>query len=173
MIKSSPSDLLATRRDREPGGGAILQGVKRRDWRRGADEARKVGAKLAGRDEIAYWPAELSGQSEAALSEQRRSRRKRPRLRSAKLLDERFRFLSECRICDQSPDGARLALSRRAALPPQLAVYFDETGEVRTARVAWRRGRIVGVSLREFAPASALTPSERYALGERYYAVLD
>jgi hypothetical protein len=54
-----------------------------------------------------------------------------------------------------------------------MAVHIDETGEVRHAKVVWRRGTIVGVRLYDAAPLGALRPSDRLALKERYYAVLD
>ncbi len=94
-------------------------------------------------------------------------------MRSAKLLDETHRFICECRVCDRSTDGLRLALARKIGLPPDLAVYLDETGEVRSANVIWRRGEIIGVRLRKRPPADTLSPSDRYALSGRYYAVID
>ena len=93
------------------------------------------------------------------------------RLRSAKLLDSAYRFVCEGRICDRSRDGLRLALARNIGLPPRLAVHIDETGEVRDARIVWRRGATIGVRLHEAATADALKPSDRYALRQRYYAV--
>jgi hypothetical protein len=126
-----------------------------------------ISARLAQRGEIAYWATTL----EADGGEQRRVAREPLRLRSAKLLDAAYRFLCECRICDRSPDGLRLALSRKIALPPDLTVYLDETGEVRGATIVWRRHEIIGLRLRERAPASALRPCDRYALSARYYAM--
>ena len=92
---------------------------------------------------------------------------------SAKLLDGRYRFLCEGRICDRSRDGLRLALARDIALPPQLAVHIDETSEVREAKVIWRRGSTIGIRLHAAAPADALRPCDRYALKRRYYAIPD
>ena len=100
-----------------------------------------------------------------------RGLRKPARLRSAKLLDAAYRFVCEGRICDRSRDGLRLALARDIGLPPRLAVHIDETGEVRGARIVWRRGPTIGVRLDEAAPADALKASDRYALRRRYYAV--
>jgi hypothetical protein len=54
-----------------------------------------------------------------------------------------------------------------------MAVHIDETGEVRGAKVVWRRGPVIGVHLRERAPANALKPWDRFALRERYYGILD
>jgi hypothetical protein len=95
------------------------------------------------------------------------------RLRSAKLLDAAYHFMCECRICDRSLNGLRLALARNVGLPPHLAVHIDETGEVRGATVIWRRGSTIGIRLDEPAPAGALRPSDRFALRERYYAIDD
>jgi hypothetical protein len=92
-------------------------------------------------------------------------------LRSAKLLDAAYGFVCESRICDRSRDGLRLALARDVTLPLGLAVHIDETGEVRDARVVWRRGATIGVRLHRVAPANAIRATDRYALRERYYAV--
>jgi hypothetical protein len=56
-------------------------------------------------------------------------------------------------------------------LPRRLAVHIDESGEVRRAIVAWRRGPVVGVRLYE--RASGMKPCDRFALRERYYGILD
>jgi len=132
-----------------------------------------LGRKLAGRGEIAYWvvsperlPPEVKG------ADRRERPRERTRLRSAKVLDGAYRFLTEGRICDRSPGGLRLALARDIALPLELAVHIDETSEVREAKVVWRRGATIGVQLRAPAPEGALKPCDRYALKERYYAIL-
>ncbi len=153
---------------------AMFRGIKRQDWRAGPDAARQLGRDLAKRGEIAYWVAwPEKDPPEGKRTDKRGGAREPLRLRSAKLLDARYRFVCECRICDRSPTGLRLALARNIALPPRLAVHIDETSEVRGANVIWRRGPIVGIRLREVAPADALRPSDRYALRERYYAILD
>ncbi len=153
---------------------AMFCGVKRQDWRARPDAARKLGRKLAERGEIAYWVASPEKDlPKGKRTEQREGARELLRLRSAKLLDARYRFVCECRICDRSPTGLRLALARNIALPARLAVHIDETNEVRGANVIWRRGPTVGIRLREVAPVDALRPSDRYALRERYYAILD
>ena len=91
--------------------------------------------------------------------------------RSAKLLDGGCRFLSEGRIYDRSRDGLRLALARDVTLPRELAVYIDETAEVREAKIIWRRGSTIGIRLQEAVPADAMTATRRSALRERYYAI--
>ena len=154
--------------------GAMLRGIKRRDWRAGPAAARQLGRDLAKRGEIAYWVAwPEKDPPQGKSTDKRGDARERLRLRSAKLLDARYRFVCECRICDRSPGGLKLTLARNVALPPRLAVHIDETNEVRGANVIWRRGLTVGIRLRQVAPADALRPSDRYALRERYYAILD
>jgi hypothetical protein len=153
-------------------GPALLLGVKLEDWRARPQSALKLGRELALRGEVAYWTAPSErNPSEARRGDQRRGLRKPARLRSAKLLDAAYRFVCEGRICDKSCDGLRLALARDIELPPRLAVHIDETGEVRDARIMWRRGPTIGVRLGQPAPADALKASERYALRRRYYAV--
>jgi hypothetical protein len=152
----------------------MLLGIKRQDWRARPEAALKLGRKLAGRGEIAYWVVSPEGRPpESKRADLRAHPRERTRLRSAKLLDGTYRFVCEGRICDRSREGLRLALARDIALPPQLAVHVDETSEVREAEVIWRRGSTIGVRLRSAAPADALRPCDWYALGERYYAIPD
>jgi hypothetical protein len=150
----------------------VLVGVKRQDWRAQSEAGLKLGRKLAGRGEIAYWVVSDDGRSPTAKSADLRAHpRERNRLRSAKLLDGGCRFLSEGRICDRSRDGLRLALARDVTLPRKLAVHIDETSEVREARVIWRRGSTIGIRLGSAAPADALRPCDRRALSEHYYAI--
>ncbi|MBV8103085.1 MAG: hypothetical protein JO223_00365 [Hyphomicrobiales bacterium] len=138
------------------------------------EKARRLGAALAERGEIAYWVVTSDGEPERTRrGEQRAWSREQMCLRSAKLLDAAYRFICECRICDRSLHGLRLALARNVLLPRRMAVHVDETGEVRGAKVVWRRGRVIGVHLRERAPATALRPWDRFALRERYYGILD
>ena len=155
-----------------PQGQPIFQGIKRQDWRARPEAAGGLGRKLARRGEIAYWVDSAEGRpAESKRADQRMCRRERTRLRSAKLLDGAYRFVCEGRICDRSCDGLRLALARDITLPAQLAVHIDETSEVREAEVIWRRGSTIGIRLHSAAPADALRPCDRYALGERYYAI--
>lgn len=160
-------------RSRAAHGQAFLQGIKREDWRARPEAALKLGRELAQRGEIAYWVVSPERRPpERKRADRRADPRRRARLRSAKLLDGSYRFLCEARICDRSRHGLRVALARDIALPPQLAVHIDETAQVREARVIWRRGSTIGIRLGEAAPADELRPSDRYALRERYYAIL-
>jgi len=152
----------------------MLEGIKREDWRERPENARKLGAALAERGEIAYWVVTSDGEpGQTRRGEQRAWSREQMRLRSAKLLDATYRFICECRICDRSLHGLRLALACNIRLPRRMAVHIDETGEVRGAKVVWRKGLVIGVHLRERAPATALKPWDRFALRERYYGILD
>jgi hypothetical protein len=151
---------------------SVLTGIKRQDWRAQSEAALHLGRKLASRGEIAYCVVSEDEPSPAAKSTDLRAYpRMRTRLRSAKLLDGGCRFLSESRICDRSRDGLRLALARDITLPPRLAVYIDETSEVREATIIWRRGSTVGIRLQGALSEDALTASRRSALRERYYAI--
>jgi PilZ domain-containing protein len=163
---------IPTRRARTPGahGQALLQGIKREDWRARPEAALRLGRELAGRDEIVYWVVS-PGRQEVNRDDRRRDPRRRARLRSVKLLDGAYRFLCEGSIRDRSPEGFCLALARDIALPHKLAVHIDETAQVRDAKVIWRRGSTVGIRVGEAAPADALRPSDSYALKERYYAI--
>jgi hypothetical protein len=150
----------------------VLVGIKRQDWRAQSEAALRLGRKLASRGEIAYCVVSEDGRSTAGKGADLRAQpRERNRLRSAKLLDGGCRFLSESRICDRSRDGLRLALARDVTLPRQLAVYIDETSEVREAKIIWRRGSTIGVRLQGTLPADAMNASRRSALKERYYAI--
>jgi hypothetical protein len=159
---------------RDGSADTLLVGKKRGDWRAHPETARKLALELARRDEVANWVTPTgSGSAADRAAERRGGARERMRLRSAKLLDAAYRFVCECRICDRSVNGLRLALPRNIGLPPRVWVHIDETSEVRNARVVWRRGPVIGVRLHERAPAGALRPSDRFALRERYYAILD
>lgn len=152
----------------------MLLGIKRQDWRGRPRAALEVGRRLAGRGEIAYWvdsPAARAPKNESA--DQRAHPRERARLRSAKLLDASYNFMCESRIRDRSRNGLRLTLAHDVALPPRLAVYVDETSEVREAELVWRCGSTIGIRLGSTAPADALRPCDRFALRGRYYAIPD
>jgi hypothetical protein len=172
MVNAVLTRRRAGRAPHGRGAAAVLLGVKRRDCRARPQEALMLGRKLALRGEVAYWVlSPEKNEHRGQRGDQRASLREPARLRSAKLLDAAYRFVCEGRICDRSPDGLRLALARDIGLPPRLAVHIDETGEVRNARLVWRRGATIGIRLHEAAAADALKATDRYALGRRYYAV--
>ncbi len=154
------------RRDRAP--APLLDGVRRADWTTRPDAARRLGAALAGQGEVAYC---VQGADERGAENRRADPREPTRLRSAKILDAAFRYLCDCRICDRSLNGLKILLARDIRLPWRFAVHFDETGDVRCARAAWRRGPLVGVRLHERPPSGAVKPSDQLALRARYYGV--
>jgi len=159
---------------RERASSPMLEGIRRDDCRVRPADVRRLGAALAERGEIAYWvDSPAGGAAQKPRGEQRASAREQLRLRSAKVLDAAYRFVCECRICDRSLHGLRLALTRNIRLPRRMSVHIDETGEVRSAKLVWRRGLVVGVHLRERAPSTVLKPWDRYALRERYYGIRD
>jgi hypothetical protein len=171
MTDESLNQTAGGRANHATAQGPVLLGVKRRGCRT-QTLGRALGRKLAERGEIAYWVASPEERSSGGpRANQRAHARARTRLRSAKLLGEGYRFLCEGRICDQSCDGLRLALSRDVFLPAQLAVHIDETSEVREAELVWRRGSTIGIRLYRAAPTAALRPCVRHALKERYYAI--
>ena len=92
----------------------VLDGIKRNDWRARPDAARKLGAVLAERGEIAYWV--VTPESDPTSS-QRADARERLRLRSAKSLDAALRFRSEYRICDRWLTRLRITLARDVRSP--------------------------------------------------------
>jgi hypothetical protein len=174
MINETPTRCRSAHAPDDEAREPMLLGIKRQDWRGRPEAALKLGRKIAGRGEIAYWAVSPEGRPpESKRADQRAHPWERTRLRSAKLLDATYRFVCEGRICDRSPEGLRLALARDIALPLQLAVHVDETSEVREAKVIWRRGSTIGIRLHSAAPADALRPCDRYALRARYYAIPD
>jgi hypothetical protein len=98
--------------------------------------------------------------------------RRRTRMRSAKILDAANAFFCDCLIYDRSATGLRLTLARDVGLPPQFQIHDDETGAVESVATVWRRGATLGVRFCGYG-ASTLKPSQRSALGGRYYAVRD
>ena len=64
-------------------------------------------------------------------------------------------------------------MARKIGLARPLSVHIDETSEVRAAKIVWRNGRMLGVRLGDRADLGAINPSDRYALRERYYGILD
>jgi hypothetical protein len=164
----NPRPQVGPPRRRAPG-PTTLDGV-RRDHRNTGPAS---SSELALRGEVAYWDDRELRSASKRSRDQRADRRERLRLRSAKLLDASYRFVCECRICDRSLNGLKLVLPRNIRLPAQFAVHIDETREVRRGRMMWRRGLVLGVRLYDRAPLGALSPSDRFALSGRYYAIPD
>ena len=172
MVNANLSERAAAHRRHVRPGCRTLEGVRHDGWRMRPDEARKIGEALAARGETVYWVVSPGGEpNRNRRRDLRADARERMRMRSAKLLDASFRFVCECRICDRSLNGLRLVLARDVPLPRRMAVHIDETGEVRCAKVVWRRGLVIGIRLYEHA--SSMKPCDRFALREHYYGILD
>ena len=172
MVNAILSGQRVSRARRPSAALLTLGGVKRGDWRACADAARRLVASLFERGEVSRRVGEAVGEPKRKRGgDHRAEEREQVLLRSAKVLDSAFRFVCECRICDRSRGGLRLALARDVPLPRRLAVHIDESAEVRWAKVVWRRGRLVGIRLYEQSPR--IKPCDRYALRARYYGILD
>jgi hypothetical protein len=157
-----------------------LEGVKLADAGSGELSAgngrglsRGAALSLARSGQVAYRVVDASSPAPAVGrgSELRRDARRRTRLRSAKVLDAANAFVCEAIIQDRSAAGLRLLLARNVGLPGRFGVHDDETGEVLTVTAAWRRGQTLGVRVLQWGPATPLKPSERLALGGRYYGI--
>ena len=169
LTRTSPSPARSRRAPQ-----AMLQGVKRQDWRARPEAARNVGAQArwAWRDRLlGHSAGRAAGPKSSATSSARRPRQ-RTRLRSAKAARRRLplpvRGPHLRPLLRRSASRARCATSR---CRPGLAVHIDETAEVREASVIWRRGSTIGIRLHAAAPPGAMRPCDRYALKERYYAI--
>lgn len=149
----------------------FFDGVKRDGLRFDAVRERDLSSTLACRGEVAYCIVVTSERLRTGFCDMRAEARERARLRSVKLLDAAYCFLSEGRIFDRSLNGLRVLLAINARLPNRFALYIDDTREVRSARLIWRHGAMMGVRLLERVPHGALRPSQRFALRGRYYGV--
>ena len=135
---------------------ALLQGIKREDWRAGPDAALKLGRELARarRDRLLGRPAWRSSAPSSGLTRESGRGCARPSCSTAPIAS-----CARAAIRDRSRHGLRLALARDIALPLELTVHIDETAQVREATVIWRRGATIGIRLGKAAPggrASAL-----------------
>ena len=129
-----------------------------------------IEAIAAGSDEEVWRYLVEQGQA-AFRREARGAARRRTRLQSAKILDGAGAFLCHATIADISPWGLRVLLARNCGLPGRLGVHVDLTGEVLTARVAWRRERVAGLRVLAREAPAPLKISDQLALKGRYYAV--
>jgi hypothetical protein len=130
----------------------------------------EVGA-LARQGRVAY--SVFVAPASARPGDKRTSRRRRSRLRSAKLLDAQNRFLCECLVNDYSSAGLRLTLLKNVGLPSRCALFDDTTGEIKPIAIVWRRDAIVGIRYRLQEKPAPLSKSAWTALRGRYYAVPD
>ena len=103
--------------------------------------------------------------------ESRAQVRRKTRLRSAKVVDEANRFLCEAVVQNRSAEGFRLLLARNVALSARFGVHDDESGELYTVSLAWRRGATVGLRILRRGPPAPMRGIELAALSGRYYAL--
>ena len=129
-----------------------------------------IDAIAAGADET-LWRRLVQAGRAAYRAEARGGVRRRTRLQSAKILDGAGAFICDATIADASLWGLRVLLARNCGLPARLGVHVDLTGEVLTARVAWRRERIAGLRVLSHEAPAPLKTSDKLALEGRYYAV--
>jgi hypothetical protein len=64
----------------------------------------------------------------------------------ARLIYNNGRASLDCRIVDLSTTGAKLDVDERMPVPPHFDLAIDSQGVQRSARLAWRAGRGVGVA---------------------------
>ena len=151
-------------------------GLRDPDARNERGLSREAALSLARSGQVAYRVVDGSSATPPVVgrgADFRADARRRTRLRSAKILDAANAFLCEAMIHDRSAAGLRLLLARNVGLPGRFGVHDDETGEVLTVTTAWRRGQTLGVRVLHWEPAAPLKPSDRLALGGRYYGVRD
>jgi len=141
-----------------------------------ARDDRETARALASRGQVGYrvvQPARPINPPTSGRSEHRAAGRRRTRLRSAKILDFANKFVCECLVLDRSADGLRLRLGGAVRLPRYFRVHDDESGKVDVVATAWRRGATLGVRFSRALGPVSLKPTERSALGGRFYAVPD
>jgi len=148
-----------------------------------ADEAswEAIARRLAAHGQIAYRvvrtvpppPPRPAAAATMPEGESRRQARRKTRLRSAKVVDEANRFLCEAVVQNRSADGFRLLLARNVQLSERFGVHDDETGELYTVSLAWRRGVAVGLHILRRGPPAPMRGIELAALSGRYYALGD
>ena len=153
-----------------------LEGVRGRKWPAAPGLKRLMAKSLARRSLVSYEvviapPVEPA--PDAPPREKRSSARRRLRLRSAKLLDVKNAFISECLVRDESAHGLCLKLMRNIGLPSRCHLYDDESGAINVVATMWRRGTLLGVRYCTGATPVVMKPSDRSALRGRYYAVAD
>lgn len=77
--------------------------------------------------------------------ERRRAPRRRTRLRSAKIIDARGRFITDCLVQDLSATGVRLRLPEAFSLPATFQIYDDQSELLHNAVLSWQRAGEAGV----------------------------
>jgi hypothetical protein len=153
-----------------------LDGVRTGPWRAPPGLKRLMSKSLARRALVSYevveTPAEESSAGERK-QERRSGARRRLRLRSGKLLDSQNKFICECLVRDESPQGLCLKLMKNVGLPARYRLYNDETGALSVVATIWRRSELIGVRYCPTSKPAAIKESDRSALRGRYYAIPD
>ena len=165
MVQMVNAVLMLPRKARGPAPPARLArcstGSGAQDWTRSPALARRLGALLAARGEIAYWVVGCGRSRAASRGASAPPAREQTRLRSAKLLDAAHRFVCECRIRDRSKGGLRLR-PRATSIAAAHGGAHDETGRgARRERSSGGRGSVIGVVCTNALLRRALKPTDR------------
>lgn len=83
--------------------------------------------------------------NKSAGGEKRRAARHRTLLRPGRIFDTTNRFLLDCSFHDVSATGVRVRLMDDMAIPVVVMVLDVRELKSRKARIAWRKGRDVGL----------------------------
>ena len=101
----------------------------------------------------------------------RKSSRKRTRLRSGKIATLKNRFLSDCLLHDRSARGVRIRMARLCRLPEHVRFFDDELGELFVARVIWQKSNLAGLLFAGGGGEKAAADRQRAAFTGKYYAI--
>jgi hypothetical protein len=170
--------IISLGKDRSSSGAAMtvnLEGVRTGHWRAPSALQRVMSRSLARQSLVAYEVVEAAIEEppRTASGDRRSCARRRVRLRSGKLLDPQNKFISECLMRDESPQGLCLKLARNVGLPVRYRLYNDETGLITVVATIWRRGEMVGVRYCPTPKPVSIKEADRSALAGRYYAIPD
>ena len=153
-----------------------LDGVRTGHRRAPSSFRRLMSKSLARQSLVSYEVVEAPAEAAPAAGrsvERRAGARRRLRLRSGKLLDSQNKFICECLVRDESPQGLCLKLAKNLGLPVRYRLYNDETGTLSVVATIWRRGELLGVRYCPTSKPAAIKESDRSALRGRYYAIPD
>ncbi|RYB03035.1 hypothetical protein [Lichenibacterium ramalinae] len=128
--------------------------------------AHKIGTAGASHDGFTY--AVIA--EPAGTGDRRAAVRRRTRLRSGKVMGADGQFVVECLLANRSSQGGLLRLSTALALPDDILVYDDQSGDLLAATIIWRRDRDFGF---RFATTERTPRFQAIAdnMRRKYYAV--
>lgn len=115
------------------------------------------------------WSAPTYRRLADAHVERRGAERRISRLKWGKALDRADCFLCDCVIADRAKDGARLRLARHVVLPSLFQLFDEDSGEIYSAQIVWRRGVEIGCRLSPSASPGKAQAARR--MKSRYYAI--